>query len=138
MSYTSQALLELKFGTDELLRIADRDGDGTIDAALVTDACTSATALVDSYVSQRYVVPLVGEGYHQQVASDIARYMLHDNAAPEEVQERYNNALNWLKAVAEGGLVVYVDGSPAPVRTSGLFGAVVPEPIITETTTAGY
>ena len=131
MSYCDQASLTLKFGSDELLRIADRDGDGVIDAAVVADACAAASALVDSKLAGVIAVPIAGDGYHKQAANDIARYMLHDNKAPEEVEKRYNLALAWLDNVATGAAI------PAPVAGSddGI-GFVEPEPVSVDV--AGY
>ena len=44
----------------ELARLADLDGDNAADAAVITRACTNATALINAYISPRYALPLAG------------------------------------------------------------------------------
>ena len=58
MSYCSQSDIETRIGPADLVALADHDGDGSADSAVVQGAITSAQALIDSYLSVRYAVPV--------------------------------------------------------------------------------
>ena len=53
MAYTSKAQIIDRWGTDEVVRSADRDPeDGVVDDAAVTAACADASSLIDSYLER--------------------------------------------------------------------------------------
>jgi phage gp36-like protein len=85
------------------------DGDETL---LATAALTAQTEM-ESYLHGRYDVEAVfsttGEGRNRQVVLylvDMALYHLHSRQNPRHVpqirQDRYDHAINWLKAAAAG------------------------------------
>lgn len=106
MAYTSKAQIIDRWGTDEVVRSADRDPeDGVVDDAAVTAACADASSLIDSYLERGGhktpvdPVPDVLVKY----ASDIAVYNLSQGTAPytEEKRKRYEDAIAWLESVAK-------------------------------------
>lgn len=110
MAYVTQSELIERFGSDELLQVADRDGDDAVDAVVVDAAIADADAMIDSYCRGRYSVPFDPVPAEvRKVAADIARYNLWDDQASEEVERRYSNAVAWLKDVSAGRARVNVE-----------------------------
>jgi phage gp36-like protein len=104
MAYIDKAMMILKFSEPEIIQLTDRDGSthAIVDAVL-DPAMLDAEAEVDSYLGSRYVLPLPSVPEILQVFTcDIARYRLYDDAAPAEVQRRYERAVSWLKDVSRG------------------------------------
>jgi phage gp36-like protein len=56
--YISQADLEAVIPADELLQLADRDGDEVTDTAVVNAAIASAESQVHDLLTRRYALPL--------------------------------------------------------------------------------
>lgn len=100
MSYTTKQAMIDRFGETELAQLTDRLGASAIDETVLDAAIAHAGALIDSLLESRYPVPLdpvpvILADY----ASDIARWRLYEDAAPENVKERYENALRFLHDV---------------------------------------
>ena len=94
-----------RFGNSELLHLTDPTGSNTVDAALVALALADAGGEVDSYLAAVLTEPLtVVPPRIVSVACDLARYRLYALAGgePEQVQERYDAAVRWLKDIATG------------------------------------
>lgn len=49
--------LQKRLSTETLLKLADADGDGQPDAEIIEAAIADADAEIDTYLSNRYVVP---------------------------------------------------------------------------------
>lgn len=120
MSYATLQTLIDQFGEGEVVRSADRDGDGIADTDVVERALEHADGIIDSRVGVKYSVPLnpvpkVVIAY----AGDIALYRMSEDTASytEEKRKRYDDALAWLKAVAEGKAVL--GGQPEPPAVGG-------------------
>lgn len=107
MAYTSKAQVITRWGTDETVLSADRDPqDGVPEDAAIDAACADASSLMDSF--------LVRGGYEVPVdpvtdvltlkATDIAIYLLSQDAGSltKEKRLRYEDAIAWLEAIAEG------------------------------------
>jgi len=58
MGYCTMEDLELRLTEEELRDLADYDGDGEPDQAVVERAIRSAQALMDSYLAIRFAVPV--------------------------------------------------------------------------------
>lgn len=112
-SYGDVQTLLRQFGTNELLQLAPGDSEQGLDEALLLDALRRASREADSYLATRYPVPLTpaensGEiVWPEPLASfvgDMARYHLTGGDAQESeaIARRYQEALDWLKAVAKG------------------------------------
>ena len=118
MRYAARTTLETAFGAEELVQIADRDGDGEPDATLLTAVLSRADVLIDGYLAGRYALPLAAPPpVLVAVAADLARYWLYDDAAPEQVRKRYEDALACLKDVASGKVLLALP--PVAVSPSG-------------------
>lgn len=122
MTYIDRAKMIAEFGEKELTELTDRDGSaGAIVDPVLVQAMTNAEAEIDSYIGNRYPLPLptVPEVI-RSFACDMARYRLYDARATEEVTKRYERAVSWLRDVSKGvvslGLLV-TDTAPTDQAT---------------------
>lgn len=98
MSYAAQTDLEAAFTAQEIAQL-------TAGGRNVADACDAASQEADSYLATRYAVPVTTTPLPEhlvQAVCDIARYRLYAGAADPEVQNRYEQAVAWLKDVSAG------------------------------------
>ena len=103
MSYCEEQDLIDRFGEQELIQLTDRTQSGNIDDDVLNRAIADADAEIDSKLSTRYTLPLISvPAILTSYACDIARYRLYDDQIVDVVTERYKQALNWLKDIAEG------------------------------------
>jgi phage gp36-like protein len=103
MAYAAQSDLVTRFGSTELAQLTDRVAGTTIDTAVVAGALADADALIDGYLAQRYALPVSPvPALLLRVAADIARFLLHGNAATEAVRGAYDDALRVLRDLAAG------------------------------------
>ena len=125
MSYTTLALLEERFGTDELIQRSDKypPYTGAVVTTVIDRAIADADAEIDGYVGARYTLPLPlpTPPVLVPIACDIARYRLYDDAVPDVVRQRYEDAIARLRDIAAGRLSLGVDPAPA----AGSQGTVV-------------
>ncbi|WP_026784216.1 gp436 family protein [Pleomorphomonas koreensis] len=123
MAYATLQDLIDRFGRTELVQLTDRTNKpaSTIDESVVARALTDAEASINGYVARRYQLPLsnVPEALTKK-ACDIARYYLHGKAADKDSQVylAHKEAIDWLKSVA-GGLVVIEAEGIAPAAAGG-------------------
>ena len=110
MAYCTQDDLLAAYGEEELLK-AQPLGDPAveppvIDGAAVAAAIQAAADEIDSYVLQRYRLPLAGAAAARlkRRCVDIAMYYLAPSpaAANSTRRLRYEDAVQWLKGVAAG------------------------------------
>lgn len=142
MAYIDRTGLEQRFGVAEIADLLDDDNSGTESGAetnSLTRACEDAQNLIDGYLASRYTLPLVSIPALVTVwAADIARFKLWDEKAPEEVRQRYEDALAQLKLLSEGKIALPPgsDGMPAapPIQFDGYSNCRV----FTEDTLRGY
>lgn len=107
MTYAAQQDLIERFGQAEIAQLTDPAAGVTIDVTAVARALGDADAEIDSYLGARYALPLAAvPAVLVRIASDIARYYLWDNAAPETVRTRYQAAVALLKQLAGGQTVL--------------------------------
>jgi len=99
MSYASKADMLAMFGDAEIMQITDRAHAGVIDTAVLQTALDDASSEADSYLP---VVPTVASRALVRHTAAIARFYLYANKATDEVRERYDDALAWLKLAARG------------------------------------
>ena len=114
MPYAALSDLYSRFGQEEIDQLADRDDDDVEDANVVDDALSAASSEIDSYLATRYEVPVTSISENlNKVCCDITRYLMHDDAATEEVEKRYNRAIAWLRDLSAGKAVLTgSDGKP--------------------------
>jgi len=121
MSYATKQDLIDRFGNTELAQLTDRTNGTTIDDTVLGKALADADAQIDAYISVTHTLPLSPvPATLVRIAGDIARYYLYEDRATEQVKERFNEAIAFLKNVAAGkaGLGVDAGGTaPAPAAT---------------------
>ncbi len=105
MNYATRGNLEQRYGTDEL-----EQRESALPAGAVIQALLDADALINGYLTSRYVLPLssVPENL-PQIACAIARYQLLGDAATERARNDYQDAVAWLKDVANGRVKLQSD-----------------------------
>lgn len=142
MPYIDRPGLEQRFGVTEIAQLLDDDRNNTeapAESEALARACEDATQLVDGFLAVRYTLPLSNvPGMVVGWAADIARYRLWDQAAPDEVRKRYDDALAQLKQLAQG-LLALPPGSDgaAPVVGSDMTGFSA-ERVFTADTLRGF
>ncbi len=123
MGYAVQQDLVDRFGDAELKQLTDRVNGATIDATVVAAALADADAEIDSYLVQRYTLPLsVTPDVLKRVACEVARYRLYSNQsaeASETVRNNYKDAVAWLRDVAAGRANLDPNSSAALPTSAG-------------------
>jgi phage gp36-like protein len=119
MYCTQQDMID-RFGEEELIQLTDRDGLGVINTTVLNQAISDAAAEIDGYLATRYQLPLLEtHPALPRLASDIARYLLYDDAAPEKVEDRHDKAIAYLRDVAKGN-VTLVQQTGSTAETAGV------------------
>ena len=117
MAYAGVADLIQRFGERELIDNTTPEGmpRATIDQLRVSQVLTDASALIDSYLNRRFVVPL--EDVPASVVNAccrIARFDLAQTGATqptENMRTDRQDAIRWLELLARG--TVTLDGQTA-------------------------
>lgn len=129
MTYASRDDLAKRFGEARLVELADRDGDGVEDAGVVTTALLDADHTINAYVTGRYRVPLAPvEELVVRLASDLAWYFLHGDAAPSEVETKYKAAIKTLEGITGGMPKLQAAGVAAEPAAASDFSAAADAP----------
>lgn len=103
MSYITYADLVKQFSENEIVSLADRDRDGSLDPGVIDDAIAFADSHIDGYLRERYAVPLIVVPANiKGFACDFARYRLYQDQPTQLVQDRYDVGCFYLKDVARG------------------------------------
>lgn len=134
MAYATQADIVEIYGADALV-VADRDGNGTPDAAAIARALGAASDEIDAHIGIRFALPLaIVPGMLRQHAVDIGVYRLAQTAdvLTEELRRRYEDAISLLRRIAEGKATLVfppaepgegeeepADNSPQPIVVAG-------------------
>lgn len=126
MYATKQTMID-KYGERELIELTDRVEPymSIINDAVLNAALSTATAMIDSYVSKRYDLPLAEvPAVLVPHAAAIAWYTLHRGNYPEAVRVEYEDALSFLRMISKGDALLDVQGTqpssaPAEARVEG-------------------
>lgn len=103
MAYATEADLRAQFGAQEIDELLDRDRDGSPDTGAADAALEHASAEIDAYLARRFTVPVTGaDRMLRGISCDLARYRLYDEAAPEAASTRRDQAISYLRRVADG------------------------------------
>ncbi len=144
MSYAVQQDLVDRFGSAQLLLLADRDGDGVIDAAVVAKAIADAVEIVDLHVRGKYALPLSPvDGVVTGIVCDLARTKFYGNATeiPDSVMSADKAARDLLKLIAAGTVALSAAAAPAGAPATGgdqLVEMAGPGPTFTLDTLKGF
>ena len=123
MAYCTDDDIETRIGASDLAALADYDGDGVADAGVVARAIEDADALIDSYLSVRFSVPVSPvPDVLRTCAVNLAVYFLRlgRDSVTEDVRAQYEADAAWLRDVAAGMASLGVE--PAPQEGSGAAG----------------
>ncbi len=114
MYATRQAMID-RYGEPELIQLTDRTRTGAIDDTVLDQAIADAGHEIDGYLAVRFALPLSHTPpVLTRAACDIARYRLYDDASPDEVRNRYTDAVKWLAAIARGFVSLGMPPAEAP------------------------
>lgn len=105
--YGTATEFEQAFGAPETIMLTNLDipNATAINPVPLDRALTDAAALIDSYISRRYLLPMsVTPQVLIPYALDIARYRLDRIRDRVDVRTRYEDAIKWLEMVAKGTL----------------------------------
>ena len=112
MAYITNGDIEERVGSATYVQLADDDGDGVADVAVVEEARLGAEGEVNSYLVRRYEVP-INLSAHSELAGllvsvtlDLAELRLRSRRppVPEAALRRRDQAVEWLTRVAEGAI----------------------------------
>lgn len=136
----SQADLIARFGEQELAQLTDRAAYQVIDSTVVAHAIADAEAEAESYLRAAGLVARNSKGDLTYIAAvnppkaliiklcDIARYYLHENAVTGIVEDRYKQAIAWLKEVMRSPAML--TGAAETTAANGSSGiALAPNPV---------
>lgn len=125
MTYATQADLVARFTETEIGQVADTDGSGEIDAALVARALADADAEIDAALAGRYQLPLATvPPLLTRIACDLARFSLYTDQVPQVVEMRQKNAVRLLSDIAAGRVSLGLATPPEP-STGGNAVAII-------------
>lgn len=117
MPYASAADMTARFGEEEMIHLTAAPGalDGPPNAARIETALAETSALIDSYLRRRYLVPLVAPIPVEIVraACILARYDLahgEQKDPTEQMRLARKEVITWLEQLATGD--VQLDGAP--------------------------
>ena len=118
MSYASLADLRDRTVDAYLTEIASEDGRW-LDEVRAGRALADAAAEIDSYLQDRYVLPIVTPPpVLVRVACDIALYRLLGHHRTDDIAEarrRYDDAVAWLDKVVKGEIKLGAPAAGGPV-----------------------
>ncbi len=139
MTYATQQNLIDRFGEQELIQLTDRAGAGTVNATVIAQALEDADGAINGYLKAKYALPLDPVPLVlTRTAADIARYYLYEDRVTEIVEKRYQEAIRFLKGVADGSVQLGVDAVNAAPASSGGPQYSAPDRVFTNDTLADY
>jgi phage gp36-like protein len=126
MTYCTKQNMIDRFSEAEVVQLTDAAGVGVIDDTVLGRAIADAASQIDAKIRGLYTLPISPAPTELvPVACDIARYLLHKDAAPELVISRYNAALKFLRDLATGIATLSTEAQkpagPVVVATAGVF-----------------
>lgn len=129
MAYATTADLVTRFGEAELIDLTDRASPpaNVVDAGVAAGAIADAVGEIDAYLGVRYALPVSPVPAHLvAMTCDIARYRLHGSRVTDEVRARYEDAVRWLKDVAQGRALLPGAAAASNATTAALAEVVQP------------
>jgi len=99
MGYATKADMIAMFGDAEIVQITDRANINVLNDAVLNTALGDASSEADAYLP---VVPTTASRALVRHVAAIARFMLWKDRASQEVRDRYDDAIAWLKLAAKG------------------------------------
>lgn len=126
MGYASQTELEMAAGgADRLRDLADWDGDGVVDLAVIAEAITRADGFIDGYLRMRYATPIASPSDTlKRLSADEAIYWMRRSRGMVSEQEfdQYRERVKILEQLRDGTLR---PDDPLPPKSSAVRSAWV-------------
>ena len=136
MAYaTAQDMIDA-FGEPELIELTDRADLGLIDQTVLGHALNRADGEIDPAIRAAGLTPGVSDPLLRDIATDIARYYLYDDAPTEPVRERYQEAQRKLKAIARREVRLAPD--PDGQGTAGMPDYIAPDAVFNQASLKRY
>lgn len=130
--YCTEAQFERRFGQRELADLL-ANGHGFAQAE------NDSASMIDGYLAARYTLPLTSvPAIVTGICADLTRYRLWDQAAPDEVRRRYEDALTQLRDLAAGRLSLPPDASGIAPTGGLVFDGYSDERVFTSETLKGF
>jgi|GEM_PF-334312 len=131
--YITNADIEERLGSQAYVQLTDDDGDGIANVGVVNEARHGAMGEVNSYLAQRYDVPIKLSthtelaGLLKSVCLDLVEYSLRSRRppVPDITAKRREQAVHWLKGVANGSIHLPSDTPIASNTTRGTIASAV-------------
>ena len=123
MAYSTIDDIRALLPEDELLRLTDDEGLGSVDTARVDAAIARADADIDSYCAARYSVPVSPvPQLLRNISVDLAVYDLYSRTVismPEARGRRHHDARRHLEGIAKGQATLGTQVPPPGATGSG-------------------
>lgn len=117
MTFATEQDLVTRYGQQEVLLLADRDGDQVVDAGVLEAALADADAeIVSELAGQATIDPDAPPRNLVRIACQIARYRLYGANPPEAARNDYKDAIAFLRLVRDGKASLD-GGDAAPTET---------------------
>jgi phage gp36-like protein len=131
MIYATVSDMQRRFQRVELdLITARRTDNGEPDDSLIQDALNDAGAMIESYISPRYTLPLsVVPPTLARQCCVIAWYFLCDQRATEQATLNYKDAIKWLADVRDNKIPLGVDETGTAPASEDLAQIVSDTPV---------
>jgi len=109
-SYITNADIQTRVGSLAYVQLADDNGDGVADVAVVDEIRQAANGEVNAFLARRYAVPIATTSETalaallKSVTLDLAEHRLRARRppVPTEATQRRDATIRWLRDVAEG------------------------------------
>jgi phage gp36-like protein len=140
MSYILQSDLEAGgLSNSQLIQLTDDAKSGEVDTDKVSKAIEDAEGEVNGYLAKRYVVPVAPPvpDLVQKLSTDIAVWNIYSRRqrAPDNVRQRYEDAIKMLIRIADGDMVLDLPAPPSGLTGGEVFG---PERVFTRDKLKGF
>lgn len=137
MSYATKQDLEERFGQTDLDQAAYRDAL-EVDQ-VIGEALSAADELIDAHCAQRYALPLEPlPGMVRDIALDLAWWKLWKGPIPDDVKDRYREAMRLLAQIRDGDITLQSAGvEAAGVETASDIRVSAPRRTFTGDTLGG-
>jgi phage gp36-like protein len=125
MPYAARQDLIDRFGEQEIIQLTDKANPpaGVIDQAVLDSVSADADGVIDSYIASRYTLPLAAAPkILVRYACDITRYFLYGDQPGEAQRRAYDDAIKFLRSVADGTVSLGLDSANQAVAPAA--GAV--------------
>ena len=117
MPYCTLDDIKAMMDEDEIIRYTDDYDAGLVNTSVTDKAIAGADALIDSHIAARYSVPVSPvPDIIAGLAVDIAIYRIYSrrSQAPDDIRQKYDDAVRYLEKAAAGKVIIPgADSAPA-------------------------